>query len=433
MTPIAAAGALGLGGLTALEVLIAPLQLAATRSTCAAASRRSGRRSTTPRPPRAWEAALAAPEPLERPRATARCANSRASLARARAHAAARRVRGRGAQARARLLVPLPLPQLAARQAAARAQLGARVPERPLVGPLGDDGGPKPRGARGARARTCRSPERRARRPARRDGGRRRPRRAPRRSRASRASSLAPGRGRRRRKPLRCAVRSLASAGPHDALRALRRRSCGNRDRARRPTRGSASPRPLVAPDARPGGRRERARRGPRRGIADGARQGGTRAYVVEGACCCATSSRSLAISCSSGACPRRVLDYYVRRGLRPDYERNVIPRSSAAALASQVTYFLGDEAYVRALPGLGWWPTHDEAEWLGNLVGDVAWTIEPTFVCSPRASSSAPSRTTSRPRARRTCGPRAARARAAPSDAPRAVRARRPRAPAAA
>ena len=45
------------------------------------------------------------------------------------------------------------------------------------------------------------------------------------------------------------------------------------------------------------------------------------------------------------------------------------------------MTYFLGDEAYVRALPGLGWWPTHDEAEWLGNLVGDVAWTIEPTFV----------------------------------------------------
>ena len=47
------------------------------------------------------------------------------------------------------------------------------------------------------------------------------------------------------------------------------------------------------------------------------------------------------------------------------------------------MTYFLGDEAYVRALPGLGWWPTHDEAEWLGNLVGDVAWTIEPTFVQS--------------------------------------------------
>ena len=63
----------------------------------------------------------------------------------------------------------------------------------------------------------------------------------------------------------------------------------------------------------------------------------------------------------------------------------------SHSYLAFQVTYFLGTEDDVRNIPGFAWWPTHDEAEFVGNLVGDVAWTIEPAFVLlSARAVSRA-------------------------------------------
>jgi hypothetical protein len=37
------------------------------------------------------------------------------------------------------------------------------------------------------------------------------------------------------------------------------------------------------------------------------------------------------------------------------------------------VTYFLGDEAYVQSLPGLGWWPSHADGEWWGNLMGGAS------------------------------------------------------------
>mmetsp|Transcript_58993 Transcript_58993/g.118447 ORF Transcript_58993/g.118447 Transcript_58993/m.118447 type:complete len:356 (+) Transcript_58993:109-1176(+) len=42
------------------------------------------------------------------------------------------------------------------------------------------------------------------------------------------------------------------------------------------------------------------------------------------------------------------------------------------------VTYLISEATLAAVVP---WWPGNEAAEWLGNLVGDAAWTVEPALV----------------------------------------------------